>query len=113
MSATGSSAPLEREAEQIAAALYALQQPTAAKRGRHDEWPYVPVVKHLPSGPMNPNERTEQIRGVAFATRGEALEYAERVVAQRHAEFLRRLLDPRNRAEREHHGLPREIEATS
>jgi len=78
--------------------------PTAARRGRRAEWPYVPIIDH--------GHRTEQIRGVAYATRSEAIDCAKRVIMARQEALRRNLNDPRYRALREQHGLPRELGAT-
>jgi hypothetical protein len=73
---------------------------TAVKRGRNPRWPYVPVVVHA--------RHTEQIRGKAFATRDEAVSYAAAVIAHREADLIERMKEPRHRALREQHGLPRD-----
>lgn len=85
-----------------AAANADLGSPTAAKRGRNPRWPYVPVLT-LAGG------RTQQLRGLAYATREEAVGRAEREIAAMRASLARRLLVPRHRALREQFGLPREL----
>lgn len=91
-------------AEQIerAAATAAFGSPTATKRGRNPQWPYVPVIDH--------GCYTSQIKGLAYATRTEAIDAAKRHVAQCQADLARKLAEPRHRALREQYGLPREIE---
>lgn len=74
---------------------------TAVKRGRRPEWPYVPIVDH--------GSHTEQLLGVAYATRVEAVQCAERTIAARREFLGQQLRNPRYRALREQHGLPREI----
>lgn len=78
-----------------------LGKPSAAKRGRRSEWPYVPVVDH--------GTRTQQIKGRAYATRDEAVACATRSIEHVRRLLVRRILDPRERALREHHNLPTEI----
>lgn len=76
---------------------------TGRKSGRNPNWPYVPIIDH--------GHRTEQIRGLAYATRDEAIAAAEATLAQRRSDLIARLAEPRNRAFREQLGLPTEIEA--
>ena len=78
--------------------------PSARKAGRNPRFPYVPVVKVSPLRPT-----TRQIKGYAYATRNEALAHAERHIANARRTLARQLADPRYRALREQHGLPREI----
>lgn len=90
----------------IAAAVEAAAFPTATARktGRDPRWPYVPVL-------ILPGERrvAQQILGKAFATRSEAVAHAVAVVEANRISLAKRLADPRERALREHHGLPRDI----
>lgn len=74
---------------------------TAIKRGRRPEWPYVPVVDH--------GDRTEQLKGFAYATRDQAVAKALHTIEHRRAAMRLRLADPTCRAFREQHGLPRDI----
>jgi len=65
---------------------------TAMKRGRNPKWPWVPVLIHEEQWePINPDHATmprqEQIRGIAYATRIEALAAAQKVVAFRKGEL--------------------------
>lgn len=69
---------------------------TAVKRGRRAEWPYVPVIDH--------GTHTEQLRGLAYATRFEAVERARKAIVARQEAL-------RYRALRQQFGLPREIGA--
>ncbi len=80
---------------------------SAAQRGRNPKWPWVPILDMSALGSRG--LKTQQIRGKAFATREEAVAYAERVVASLKAALEQRLADPRQRALREAHGLPREL----
>lgn len=95
-----------RDAVDEAVAAADFGKPTARKAGHDARWPYVPVIDHrredLPFGGF-----TTQIRGKAFATRQEAVVQGN---IDNERDALRgRLLDPRHRALREQHGLPREI----
>lgn len=75
--------------------------PSAAKRGRNPRWPFVPVVK-FESG------RTQQLRGLAYSTREDAVARAERQIDARRQQLARDLCRPNMRALREQHGLPRD-----
>ena len=75
--------------------------PASVKRGRRAEWPYVPIIDH--------GTHTEQLRGFAFATRDEAVAFAEKTIDLRRDALRHKLLEPRYRVLREHHGLPREL----
>lgn len=81
---------------------------SARKTGRNPAWPYVPVVLE----PADDAGRTfqRQIRARAFATRAEAVAYAERHIAQRRRDLEAKLADPRYRALRSFHGLPAEMD---
>lgn len=79
---------------------------SANKRGRTQRWPYVPIIKT--TDPIG-RDHTEQILAVAFETRDEAVSYAAGVIEFRRQELARKLAEPRYRALREQHGLPREI----
>lgn len=98
--------------EQITAAVETadLGTPTAAKRGRNPEWPYVPVIDYRaddrPHGGF-----TTQIKGKAFRTRDEAVDYAASHIEAERASLARRLADRGSRALREQYGLPREVES--
>lgn len=94
------------EAIEKAAAAADFGRPSAQKRGRDPKWPYVPVI--LRDSTRGPN-RQEQIRGLAYATRDEAVAMAERTIECRRSSLRERLGDRRHRALREQHGLPREI----
>lgn len=82
-------------------------QPSARKTGRRAEWPFVPVL--LVTDPSNGVQSQQQLKGVAFATRAEAVDYATEHVAQARRALAERLAEPRNRALREQYGLPREL----
>jgi hypothetical protein len=82
-------------------------QPSARKGGRDPRWPYVPIVKLTTYG-LNAAE-TSQVRGLAYATREEAVAAAARHIAAQRADLAAKLVEPRHRALRESYGLPREI----
>jgi hypothetical protein len=89
--------------EQIAAIVAAADfgKPTAVKRGRNPAWPYVPIVDH--------GRHTEQLLALAFVTRAEAIAAASATIQARRDHLARQLAEPRMRALRQSHGLPREI----
>lgn len=91
------------EAIEDAVALADFGRPNAARRGRDPRWPYVPIITDTRRG------HTNQVLGRAFATRGEALACAEAHIAALRASLRRRLAEPRQRALRAQHGLPREL----
>lgn len=99
-----SAAELAAEIERVVASLD-LGTPTARKAGRNPSWPYVPIVKVSDAG----LHQTSQIKGLAYATREEAVKVAERHIEALRASLARKLATPSYRALREHYGLPREI----
>lgn len=98
-------------ADRIAAAAAAADygKATAAKRGRNPKWPYVPIIDHRAT-PDRSRGYTQQIRGKAFATREEAVAYAQATIDANRAALAKRLADKGQRALREQYGLPRELE---
>lgn len=94
-------------AAQQAAEVADFGTPTARKAGRNPAWPYVPVVRHTMKGTVK--ECDSQIRGLAYATHEQAVEGAAAYIRAQRTALAERLLDPRMRALREQHGLPREI----
>ncbi|MEE3755219.1 hypothetical protein [Mycobacterium intracellulare] len=78
--------------------------PGAVKRGRTAAWPYVPIIKWTCNGAP----RTTQLRGLAYATRQEAVDRATRQIESDRRKLAVDLCRPNNRAQREQHGLPRE-----
>ena len=98
-------------ADLIAAAAAAadLGIPASRKSGRNPRWPYVPVVVTTDEAGVT---RTAIIRKRAFATSAEAVEYATRHIDSLRSSLARRLADPRLRALRELHGLPRNLTDT-
>lgn len=98
----------DRIAEAVAAVDFGL--PSAAKRGRNPRFPYVPIIDHRARQAREGGfQQTEQIRGLAFATRDEAVTVAGEVIDQARRRLAAKLGDPVHRALREHHGLPREL----
>lgn len=100
-------------AEAVASATPTFGTATAAKRGRRPEWPYVPVIKLYEATEKvgTGKAQTTQIKGKAFATREEAVAYAQRRIDHQLALLAEKLADPAYRALREEHGLPREVTA--
>lgn len=82
-------------------------EPTARKTGRNPQFPYVPVIIR-PTDVPNVT-RQEQLVGLAFRTRSEAIACAEGHILRERQLLAARLADPRFRALREAHGLPREM----
>ncbi len=80
---------------------------TAALRGRNARFPWVPIVNLGPN--FSRGRKTWQVRGRAYATREEAVACAERAIAHQEATRKAMFADPRQRALREAHGLPREL----
>lgn len=85
-----------------AADLVDFGRPSARKRGRNPSCPYVPVLER-------DGYTTNPARGRAYATRQEAVDAAQRQADAARSALARRLLEPRHRALRAHHGLPLEI----
>ena len=85
---------------------FKIGSPSAVKRGRNPEWPYVALitgylgVEHATHNPMGRR---------AYATREEAVAAADRYIRVLREKFRADLAEPRMRALREQHGLPREI----
>lgn len=84
-------------------------RPTAAKRGRNPEYPWVPVIDYGAQVTGVHTTRTRQVRAVAFRTRDEAVDCAARTIADQQQTLLDQLQVARCRALREYHGLPREL----
>jgi len=81
---------------------------TARKGGRNPRWPYVPVVAY--TNPETGLRTTKQIKGLAYATRAEAVDSAARTIAAEQARVTAQLGQRAYRALRESYGLPRELE---
>lgn len=86
-------------------------KPSAAKRGRNPQYPYVPIVDFGEQEIGRNTTRTEQLKGWAFPTHELAVDHAEKVIAARRTALAARLKEPRLRALRQHYGLPAEMEA--
>lgn len=84
---------------------------SAAKRGRNPEFPYVPVVKltEADGSPRQSMAQTSQLKGLAYVTRQEAVDRAQRHIDRGFADLEAKLGMPHHRALREWHGLPREF----
>lgn len=83
-----------------------LGSPSAAKRGRNAQWPYIAVIKDYlgrPGATHNPMGRR------AYATRDEAIAAASQYIEASRAKLRHDLGQPRMRALREQYGLPREL----
>lgn len=91
----------------IARDTFANYRPTAHKRGRNPRFPYVPVVLY----PLNNRTAQRQLLARAFATRAEAVSYAERAIRGYITGLERDLMQPSHKAHREQYGLPRDIDA--
>lgn len=76
--------------------------PRARKTGRDPRFPYVPVIV-LPTGQQS------QVLGLAFTTRDDALHAAKMHIAAQRDSLAAKLGDPRFRALREQHGMPRDL----
>ena len=92
---------------QIDAAVEAFQvgSPSAVKRGEFKEWPYVAVIK----GYLGRDASHNPMGRRAYATREEAVAAADRYIRTLREKLRADLAEPRMRALREQHGLPREI----
>lgn len=105
MSERQSTATIARQQARTAAETAFFGKATARKCGRNPRWPYCPVIDKGPGYGI----RKQQIPGLAFQTRDEAIRAAEDHIAQEREFLFSRLLEPRMRALRSQHGLPREI----
>lgn len=92
----------------IAAAVAAVDfgTPTARKAGRNPRFPYVPVIAYVDSTGA---PRTKQLLARAFTSRDEAVACAATHIDRARAALAADLADPRKRALRQHHGLPRDL----
>lgn len=85
-------------------------RPGSRKDGRSPARPYVPVVVRTDKRGIR---RTDQIEGLAYATKEEAKEAAAEYLAKEREWTIERLGERRYRALREQYGLPRELEEAS
>jgi hypothetical protein len=98
----------EMIAEAVAAADFG--KASARKAGRDPRWPYVPIIDWSEQFAREGGfQQTEQIRGLAYATREEAVAVAEEHIERGRRTLESQLWQPRYRALRQHHGLPREL----
>jgi hypothetical protein len=81
-------------------------EPSARKGGRNPKWPHVPLVVTTED---TGRQHEQQLKGVAFQTRQEAIDHARKHIENARKNLAKQLADPRMRALREQHGLPREI----
>ena len=99
-----SNSPLIEQVETVIAGIV-WPTPTAAKRGRNASFPWVPIRKYSDAG----LHQTSQIKGKAFATRDEAVEFASLMVEREKESLRMKLLKPQHRALRLQHGLQAEV----
>lgn len=78
---------------------------SAAKRGRNSAFPYVPVIDHGEQATGVHRTRTEQIIGLAYATRDEAVAIAAKTIAARRDMLCQKLSSPNHRALRTKYGI--------
>lgn len=78
-------------------------RPSARKSGRRSEWPYVPVLIVQTDVPGRTQE--QQIVGLAFATREEAIAAAEGHILRLRHVLQAKLEQPRFRALRAQYGV--------
>ena len=103
-------------AEAVAATNFGVA--SARKRGSNSDFPYVPVIEHGRRSSWSAwvsGEVTTRnpVKGAAYATREDAVAAAQRHIDAQRADLAAKLADPRYRALREHHGLPRELSEVS
>lgn len=80
---------------------------SARKTGRNPKWPHVPVLNFDERGAI----REHQVLGLAYKTRTEAIEAAEKSIGASRARLVKDLAKRGHRPLREKYGLPREIPA--
>jgi hypothetical protein len=88
--------------------MYAGHTATAAKRGKNPKFPYVPLLKITPKDGSR-GRTTNPTQGVAYATREEAIAKAQQCLDSYRYVRAHTMLRPSHRAERDYHGLPRDI----
>lgn len=81
----------------------------AVKRGRDARWPFVPLLKR--AEPATGATVTQQVLGLAYATRGEAVEAASLHLVALRRSSLERWGERPYRADRVACGLPRDVVA--
>lgn len=107
MDRTMNAAEFDQAVAAAVAATRATITPTARKTGRTAALPYVPVLRYQPAD--GSRGWVQQIRGVSYATREEAIAKAERRLRVQMTVLAAQLREPLYRALREYHGLPREL----
>ena len=96
---------MQEQIDRIAAE-FSIGLPSAVKRGRSSEFPYVALIKNYlgrECATHNPMGRR------AYATREEATAAAARYIEVLRAKLRHDLAQPQMRALREQYGLPREL----
>ena len=81
----------------------------AVNRGRNPKLPYVPGIAWATDGWVQ-GECTRQLKGLAYATREEAIGAAQGHIDASREELRRRLAVPNLGALRQSYGLPQELE---
>jgi hypothetical protein len=94
-----------RTIEEAVVACYGGYIASARKTGRNPAWPYVPVYKS-PDPYVGGHFHETQIRARAFATRDEAVRFAECHIERLREGMRQSLADPRSRAHRAQWGVP-------
>lgn len=82
---------------------------SAAKRGSNPNFPYIPIITHTDDTGRRRTQNPRVRR--AFATREEAVAFAQNYIDHKYRLLAERLRQPNDRALREHHGLPRELDS--
>lgn len=96
---------MARTIEEMVQVMYGTHRAHALKRGRNPKWPYVPVMLWVREKPPFPGQKQEQIKGLAFATREEAVEAAQKGIDFLRDKLRKDLASPYGRAMREQWGV--------
>jgi hypothetical protein len=93
-----------RTIEQAVNACYRNHVANASKRGRNPRYPYVPII--ITDDTRAPGRKHQsQIQAVAYATRDEAVGYAQMTINFWRDRFRKQLIDPRMNAIRRQWGV--------